>query len=721
MEDAGFAPRHTLRVLWRGRWLLVAGAILAAVVGYALSRGLPRTYVATGLLVVEGGPIAISELGAGTTATVSDARRTLTEAQVLRSRALAEAVVRDLDLAADPEFMKPPPWTPLTVARDALRWLLPPGEPGREADAAAVAADLLQAGLSIGASDRSSAITVSFRAETPELAARIVNRAMTLYIDGQVRSKSGMTARVNGILRARADSLAVEVLEADRKVQEFRAAHGLVERQGGDLTTLTLADLQAKLTAARGEVAALEASIAGAERALSTGGAANSGSEVAAEVLASPLIQMLRSQEAAVAGDLANQAQRLGPRHPQIRALRDQLDGLRGQIAGEIARIRGSLDRSLAVARARVDGLEARMAEARNRAETAATADVELQRLTKEADARRALHQAYLARVEQTAPGAAGSLPDVRIASSAVPPVRPSGPGGLTIAAFAGLAGLGVAGAGTVFRDLLGGKIHDVSEFVRVTGLPACGAVPSVGRERLCDVVVRAPQSAAAESVRGLLAALRKEGDGRLPRVTLVTSAEPGEGKTSLITALGRVASIDGARVLVIDADFRRPMVHAFLGGTPARSDSALLDDLLAAGEPPERALRFDRETGLGYLAAGGGLRNPQAVLSGPRLETLVRDAANAFDLVLIDTPPVLSVSDALLLMQHAEAVLFVGAWRRTGRASATQAARRLRLPEHAQAVAVLSRVAPGSARHSGYSGYRARDKAASAVPARLG
>jgi polysaccharide biosynthesis transport protein len=706
-------PR-TASVLWRNRLVLVLAVLLAGGGGFLIARGLPKTYTAQGLLVVETGAIAISELGAGLQGGAgSEAIRTQTEAQVLKARALAEAVVRDLGLATDPAFLPPPPWPWLAEARRFLTDLLPEVAAGvvRPPDPQAAAADRLQSRLTVASTDRSAAIVVSYRAEDPELAARIVNRVMARHIDEQVRSRGGMTAHINELLSARSERLWQDVVEADRKVQEFRAAHGLTERPGSDLNSMSLADLDTRLSAARGEVSSLEAAVAGARRALASGGA-----EASSEVLASPLIQRLREQEATVAGELANQSQRLGPRHPQIRALSEQLGGLRRQIGMEIQKIVQSLSGQFDVAKARVADLEARMATARGQAGTAATADVELQRLVKEADAKRAIHQSYLARVEQTTPSG-GPLPDIRIASSAVPPIEPSGPNTLLFTLFAGIAGLGLAGSGAVIRDLVSGRVYSAPEFAHATGLPTFGSVPRVGGGRLGDHVVSFPQGAAAESVRGLWAGLTAARGGRPPRVVLATSAMPGEGKTSLVTALGRIAAADGVRVLVIDADFRRPSIHAVLKGRPEKgAGEGFLDALLAAGELPERALRVDSATGLRYLAAGGGIKNPQAVLSGERMATLIRDATAVFDLVLIDSPPVLRVSDPILLARRADTVLLVGAWGWTHRSMAAAAARRLQVPAGVLAAAVLSRVASRRDGYDDYAGYR-RD-GARALPA---
>lgn len=710
MDHTELTIPQLARVLWRKKYILGMVALVTAVGGYLIARQLPETYTSRGLLVVEPRQISISELGAGLNGSAGDLIRTQTEAQVLRSRALAEGVARDLRLADNPLFMKPDEWSPIDAAKTFILSLLPSDETGDGVpiDRNAIAANIVQANLDVAASDKSAAITVEYTAEDPGLAAAIVNRVMEIYMAGQVRSKSEVTQHVNEVLSGRVERLWQEVADADRRVQEFRAANGLLETNGGDINALALADLQSKLDTARGQVTSLEASVQSATRALETGGV-----DASAEVLASPLIQGLRQQEAQVARNLSSMSERLGPRHPQIRAVTEELANVRSQIAGEIRKIWQSLRRDLTIAQAQVQGLEQRIAAVQARAQAAAGKDVELQQLIKEAEAKRVIYQSYMARVEQTAAGETGPLPDVRIASAAVVPIKPSGPNKKAIAAFAGMAGLSLAGAGVLLRDATRGRVFSGDELAKLTHFPAFGTIPVVrgrrhGSSRLPDAVVTAPQLDAAESVRGLWAGLRSARQGWTPKVVMVTSSVPGEGKTSLVTALGRVAALDGARVLLIDADFRMPTVGSFLRQEPGE----YVDELLAENEPPEAALRIDHQTGMMYLPASGRVKNPQAVLTSQQMAMLLQDARANFDLVLIDTPPVLRVSDPVMLAAHADAILFVGAWAQTHRNTAAAAARRLKVPSHVLIGSVLSRVGRKAGTHDYYAGYHRNRKA---------
>lgn len=721
MDNSVLTTSQVMRVLWRRRLVILASGLGVALAGFLIAHDLPHTYVAEGLLVVEPLQTAMSDVGPEFGASSTDIVRAQTEAEILRSHAMAEAVVDSLGLATNRQFMDSSvagvlmPLVALRTAADRLVHALVPaendasGEPAAD-DLKAVAVARLEDNLTIRTTDKATVIEVAFSSTDPGLAAAIVNRLMELHVSRDVHAKSDIIRHLNEALSDQEQRLWQKVVEADQKVQAFRTEHGLLEMQGAELSTVKLSELQSQLAVARSRMNDLKASAADATRAAQTGSI-----DASPEVLASPLIQRLREQESVVASALSNMAQRQGPRHPEMRARMEELANIRGRIGAEVGKIVEALHSDLSVARMRVADLETRIADAQARASAAAGQNVALQQLVKEADAKRAVYQSYMTRTEQTAHVAGGPQPDLRIAAAASPPALPSGPKTKAITAFAALIGFGLAIAITLFRDAMNGRVLTEDELSSVTRYPGLGLVPSfrLGRRHLCDAVVDDPQSEAAESIRGVWTGLRvaRYGANRAQMV-VVTSSLPNEGKTSLVTALGRIAALDGARVLVIDADFRMPKVGAFLeeaaSAVPSPGDDgAYVDDLLARGEPPINALRTDPSSGLLYLPAGGRTPNPQSLLTGPGMTLLLEEARLNFDLILVDSPPVMRVSDAVMLARAADAVLFVAAWGTTSRVQLGEAVRRLQVPPDVFVGSLLCRV---SRRFSGsYTGYRSR------------
>lgn len=715
MDYSELTIAQVARVLWNRRMVLIATAFTAALCGFLIAGLLPRIYTAIGLVVVEPRKVSIDEMGVGLTSTTMELTRIQTEADILRSRAMIENLVKDLDLASNPAILKPVESGSFNLANmveTAKIWLtslLPEGwMPAPEViqpDLNAAAADVVQLNLAISAREKSAAIPVAYSNEDPVLAATIVNRLMEIYIAEQIRSRSEIGDRVTSQLSDQQDRLWAEVVDADKRVQEYQAKHGLLQARGTALSTNRVDELQSQLTAARNDESRLAASVTAANRALARGNAAAS-----TEVLASPLIQRLREQEAMVLRTFSNLSRSLGQKHPQVVAQNQELIDIRGQIDREVAKIVSALQGDLQLARSRVVSINRDLATASTLATRAASAEVGLQQLVKEAEAKRMIYQTYLERVDQTTVAQNSRLPDVRIASTAVTPTQITSPNRKVITAFAGIAGLCLAAAGTLLTNNLRGRVTDSAELARLTGFASLGDIPLIPRRsgaHFCDAVMTAPQLAAAESIRGLWAGLRTARDGWNPKVVLVTSGLPGEGKTSLISALGRLAALDGARVLIIDADFRMPMIGQVFGRTSSSAGQPCVDELLASGEHLEGALKVDNASGVFYLPARGSFSNPQALLGSSRFGSLIADACTNFDLVLLDSPPVLRVSDSVMLARRADAIVLVAKSNSTLRSEAVEAARRLRIPGGSLAFSVVSGVPAKAASNKYYAGYR--------------
>jgi len=716
MDYSELTIAQVARILWNRRMVLVAAALTAAVCGFILASVLPRMYTANGLVVVEPRKVSIDEMGVGLTGATMEMTRIQTEADILRSRSMIETLVRDLDLASNPAILKPADENSFSIARlvDAAKtwilgllpegWVPVPNAGPPNLDAAA--ADVVQANLVVSAHEKSAAIPVSYKSEDPVLAATIVNRLMELYIAEQIRSRSEIGDQVNSQLSSQQERLWAEVADADKRVQEYQSQHGLLQSRGSALTTNRVDELQSQLTSARNEESRLTASVTAANRALAKGNVASS-----TEVLASPLIQRLREQEVTVLRAYSNLSRSLGQKHPQVVAQSQELAEIRTQIDQEVNKIVSALQGDLQLARARVEAITRDLATANAVATRAASDEIELQQLVKEAEAKRMIYQTYLQRVDQTAVAHNSRAPDVRIASTAVIPTKITSPNRKVITAFGGVAGLCLAAAGALLTNNLRGRVFDSAELARLTGFAGLGDIPLVPRSRrshLCDIVMTTPQIAAAESVRGLWAGLKTARDGWNPKIVLVTSGLPGEGKTSLVTALGRLAALDGARVLIIDADFRMPMIDKVFSKSSAnRVEQPGVDELLASGEHLKAALKVDSASGVFYLPASGAFSNPQALLGSIRFSNLIADACTNFDLVLLDSPPVLRVSDSVMLARRADAVVLIAKSNSTLRSAAAEAAKRLRIPNNSLAFSVVSGVPAKRASNKYYAGYR--------------
>lgn len=313
----------------------------------------------------------------------------------------------------------------------------------------------------------------------------------------------------------------------------------------------------------------------------------------------------------------------------------------------------------------------------------------ELFALQQAADLARAHYQTLLARNSDLEAEAELQLSDSRIVSPAISPVEPSFPNGRVMLLFAGLGGLGLGvGLAFVYDNFLGG-LTSSAQLAAVTRRPALGEVPfhklPLDMASASQLMIDAPLSRYAEAIRQIRAGMDQhlfalEAGGTRGRVVMVTSSLAGEGKTALALSLARAYAASGRRTLIIDCDLRRPSIHDHLDFEP---DKGLLDYLTGDGQAGSLTTMVVREgdTGLNLLVGSrrSGMPTDQLV-SGAAFARLVAAAAEHFDIVVLDTPPIREVVDGLYLSGHADAVLFVVKWSATAQIDVRGALERLAL-----------------------------------------
>jgi capsular exopolysaccharide synthesis family protein len=414
----------------------------------------------------------------------------------------------------------------------------------------------------------------------------------------------------------------------------------------------------------------------------------------AMEVLNSPLIGKLREQETEIIRREADLSARYGDRHPSIINVRAELRDVRRQISQEINKIVGTLAQEVEISRARESSLQTNFLNLRDQASKTNNAEVKLRELEREAQANRTLYESFLARFKETAEQQDMQQPDARIIARADVPVDPSFPNKklFVMLALFGSALVGVFIAIVVER--LDNGFRSTEQVEQLTGLSGLGMVPAVGgRERLGsspeDYLLRKPTSSFAESIRSVRTAILYSHVDKPPRAILVTSAVPEEGKSLLSLSLARSSAKAGQKVLLIDADLRRPKLTKLLNG---RND-ATLAELFAGQKTAEEVLNVDQESGLHFICGRAGMPNPQDMLASQHMRDFVRSVSQHYDLVIVDSPPVFAASDSLVLSRIVDATVFVVRWETTPRQVVIGALKQLQSVGGTIAGIVLSRV----------------------------
>jgi polysaccharide biosynthesis transport protein len=701
--------REIWRKLWRRKGVITLVTIGGSLLGYVIIHQLLPLYTATSSVMLETRPWqVVEEAEAVVVGLTLDAEIIEGEVQVLRSRELANAVVSKLNLRDDPEFNS-------ALAEEEDGFSLAAFSEYWQSQLAAYARELLDSlgseqselpelaeleararrdkrivdaflrGVEAAQAGQSPVIRISFTSESPRTAAAAANTIAESYIATQLESKSAATRQANSWLAARIAELRSEVEAKERAIEEFRSRSGLIIGKGVTVATQQMSELASQLVTARVARQSAESELQQLERLLDS----PNGAAAALEVLKSGLIQNLRVQEAQLRRELAELSIEYGPKHPLILNRQANVRDIQNSIRAEIDKIVMGLHNQYEAARQSEASIQASLDQLSQQVSAINTEDVTLRDLQRDVDAKRMLLENFLMRAQETAEREGIQQPDARIISFAEVPDSPSFPNKrlLMLLAFCGSSFAGIALAyGLQAFDRSFQTSSEVRDELQMPVLEIIPAVrrPSRGTSPI-DVVTRQTTSSFSEALRNLYVTLLGIRDP--PKVVLFTSAVPGEGKTALSLSFGRFVALVNRPCVVVDCDLRRSSVHKALGGQRA---PGLVDHLLGNSDLDE-VIQTDSATGLHYIASGSLPGSPTDLLSSPAMAAALAELARRYDVVLLDSAPVLAVADTRCLQPFVDQTVFVIRWGSTRRNAAQAAVRRLEESGFDVACAILN------------------------------
>ncbi|HEY4254191.1 MAG TPA: AAA family ATPase [Roseomonas sp.] len=682
LESLGVPFSRAMGMLRRRAWLILLLLVLCLGGGYAVLARMAPQYSAEAIILIQQRRTPVSDLQTISAEPGSSSNEIRTQIDILRSPALARQVVVRTGLLTVPEFQPEPglSGTIINAVRDALGVPAAPPPPLSEDERIEIIAGSLLGRMTIANEARSNVMRIGMTTGNAALSARIANAYVDEFLDASRRQKYAAAQRAQGWLEGRLRELATKVRDSERSVAEFRAAHGLrdtaSDRRGSQRTPSVaeqqLAAVSAQVTAAAAERARKEAQAAQVAAALRTPG----GRDTLPEVLGSSLIQRLREAEASAAARESEIATRAGARSPDLIAARAQRAGLAARIQQETQNAMAGMRNELAAARAQEASLRETLDGLRNTVATEQTSEIQLQQLLAEADANRSIFESFLGRSTQLANVSGIQEADAEIVSPAVPPLGPSAPKKGRALAVLGMIALAIGVGAAVLLERLRTGFRTPEEMEAQTGLPVVGVVPKLPR-RLRKVVALAARhvdfDAALARMRGTLQVMH---DGRSPQMVIVTSALPGEGKSLLASGLARNAAESGQKVLLIDCDMRNPTLASLLDQPPGPGLNDLLQGTMIAGKQP---VVRNTTGGFDVITTGATARSAQDLLASPSMEGLLRAVRARYDFIVLDTPPVLAVTDTMLLVRKADAVLMTTRWEQTPQSVVQSAVRLLR------------------------------------------
>lgn len=621
------------------------------------------------------------------------------EVEVLQSRDLARQVAEVLRLENDPEFnwaLREPGGLGAFIAKVQGKTLPSPTPPttpeeirlGRER-----AASALRGGLAVQRMGLTYIIGVNFTSLNPEKSARIANAFAGQYIANQVSDKGGANRQANTFLEERLNQLRGEVQSAEAAVEAYRSANNLLTSSGATLTEQEVSTYNQQLATAQADQAVEEARLRAARSQLARG---STGGDVG-EALQSSVVGQLRGQRSTVAARVADLEARYGPQWPALLRARQELAAIDGQIQAEIQRVISNLEARVQVARDRTGSLRSTLGRTRGALASNNAASVRLNELERNAQSVRTLYEGLLERYQETTNQSGNETADSRLLQAAQASGAPSSPNVPVNLVLGFILALGCGLAAVVLVELMDDGLITSEDVQRRLGLPMLGTVPLMmsiaerkdRRMAPTDYLLTRPLSAFAESFRTLRTSIMYAKLGSAAKVVVVTSALPGEGKTTTAVCLAISAAQAGLKVVIVDCDIRRRNVSRLLGVDAEYGLLDVLDGSKALGE----VLLKGEASGAWVLPTAKREFTPREVFNTPEMAALLSQLREDFDMVILDTAPVLAVAETRVLASQADAVMFLARWRKTPAKAAEAALRSLEQSEATVAGAVLTQV----------------------------
>lgn len=674
----------------RRRIVLTVAALGTLAAGFYSFIRVPK-FTAQSFIMIEPREAKVVDVQAVMAGISADAATIETQVKLLTSRTMVEQVVDQLGLA-DPNAEPEPPTLQEQLIQQVKSWLpenfliatgLANEDLAVEPETAALLAkeqkiDDLVEQLKVRQEGRSLVLSVGVTDQSPAKASRIANSLADLYVSNQVGDKARTTQRATEWLEIRLAELKAELEGSEAQAEAFRAQNQLlvigangVSMQGQQITNLTTMLVQARAEKSERESRLRYIrDLQGRRESLNT----------VSEVMNSPYMGRLWEQEREMQQKETELLGTYGARHPQVLLLKAEQAKIRDKIASEVQRIVDNVGNEIKVLAAREQSIQADIGRLIGQTDQAGQAELKLREMERQSTATRALYETFLQRYKETKEQQDLAQANSRVIARAQTPEKPSSPPPALIL-LVGFLASSMLGTGLAFLiERLDNTIRSGKEVERYFGLPCLALVPSLSKSLMRKYggahgyLVAKPLSAFAETIRSIFTALRLSNVDSPPRVIQVTSSVPSEGKTTLSVCLAASLAHHGYKVVLIDLDIRHPSIGRELG----TKEQGKLVEFMAGDASVEDLIYRDEERKIDVISVNRQSANPGAILTSAKMRELMNELRAAYDYVIVDSTPVLGVSDSKLTAELVDATIFVIRWEVTTKDVAEDALKEL-------------------------------------------
>ncbi|WP_372922145.1 GumC family protein [Roseovarius sp.] len=684
MDDDEIDLMELFRALWRGKWLIMMAAAGALFMGgyYAFSVAEPQ-YRSSATLTVEMRTNQVVDIESVISGASTETAALNTEIEIILSRRVLGKLVDELSLIEDPEFnsaLRTPSGLSQVVGsvRGLVRSFIGSSgeatEPAETKSARDATINAVRSALSASVQRDTYVFSISATTGNARKSARIVNTLAEQYIEDQIAVKFEATEQAAEWLSTRVSEIEEDLREREDTLTQARSETDLISAEALEGLNLQAKDLRSRLSEMRERAAAAQ-NEADRLRDLRASG------DNAALVEETNDQELRRLLEAIRSGD------------DDAEEMFDQrVDTLVSDAESQYGRLRGQ-----------VETLAQSYQNLQDRIERQSEDLARIEQMVREVEATRTLYETLLTRLKETNIQRGLQRGDSRVLSEAIlgQQIAPRTSRILALSLILGAMG---GAAIVLLRQFMHNTFRTADDLEAATGLPVFGQIPRMpikARKDLISYLRSKPTSASAEAIRNLRTSLLLSDIDNPPKVILSTSALPSEGKTTHAIALAlNLAGLD-KKVLLIEGDIRRQTLGEYFDGV---TEGGILTAL--SGEVPLNEVVFhDDQLGADVLMGEKSRVNAADLFSSDRFSTFLERAREAYDFVIIDTPPVLVVPDARVIGQNVDAILFSVAWDNTQRGQVSAALRELQSVNLRVTGIALAQIDPKGMRRYGYGG----------------
>ncbi|MFC2966694.1 GumC family protein [Acidimangrovimonas pyrenivorans] len=671
--------RELFRMVWRRRMMLIGTFLLGAILAGGSTHFVTPKYGAMSKVMLESRKSQVtSSKDVVSDLTLND-QVVNSEVSVLTSNVLIESVVRKIGLdrldSMDPANQAPSLTAQLESKVKGLLGLNKPAPAPSAAEGAMTPEQRkierlvwqISKNLKVGREGQSYVIDIYAANTQPQLAALLANTIAEQYISAQLDSRRATAESATRFLSSRVDELRKQVEQAEAKVEKFRAENLLVDGGTLDAANQQLAQLNSQLVTARADRIQAEARYDQIKSVID-----KQGIDAVNNIVSSPALDKINADLMDRQRQDAIWAQRYGTGHPERQRLLVEIEGLRKDLKAEVQKIVDQRKNDVDIARIREATLQDSVKKMESRIVDLSRSTIGLRQLQREAAAARQAYEQLLGRLTDTRTQEQMQRADAKLIENATVPTAPVSPRPKLMTMLGGMTGLVLGLALVFFLEMTSVTFRSIRDVESETDLPVLAAIPREPWKSPLGAwreLAQNPYGLYAERIRHLRTSLLLRDGKEEARSVMLISSVPGEGKTTTTLSLARMAALSGKKVIVVDCDLRRATLYRTFGWQAEHDFAGFIANTCSLHD----AIHRDPDLGFDVLAASTPRPDVADELAASWLEPMIETLKHNYDLVLVDAPALLAVSDGLIVGQAVDMSLYLVRWNSTPRSAVTK------------------------------------------------